>query len=448
MFTKLNRSDLSEINMMLVPLMIENLFIASIGLLISFFLKKTGAEAVAAVGLMHNIHILVNNMFISFGTGVSVTVAQYCGRRDTKATGIVALQGINMSVGIAIAIAGICFILRDPILALLLGESEPLVYEYCHTYFNYYLAAMPFVAMYTVGSAALRGSGFPRASLVSVIVYNGLYALLSGISTLGFDLGFTAVCRSQFSAAVIASIVAFFIIRKGNVNLKIERYTLKMDKEIIKPMLRVGVPVLVENVCFSLGRLVTQVFAVPYGTEAVAANGIVNHINTMLCVPVIGALSAAPPLIGRYCGMNDKETAMLRGKQLNIWVTYIEAAVSLIALFIIRPFAAIMNDSLVIQDLICEVIYVELIFLPIAYTWSFVLPAVIRSSGDARYVMIVNTVIMIVARIGVAYTLTHIIKMGIMGIWIGQYVDWIVRLFFFIPRFIKGKWLEYSIFDQ
>ena len=52
---------------------------------------------------------------------------------------------------------------------------------------------------------------------------------------------------------------------------------------------------------------------------------------------------------------------------------------------------------------------------------------------------------MIFMRIGIAYYFTQVMKIGINGIWIGMYADWVFRIVFFLPRFIKGKWLDHEL---
>ena len=448
MFKDYTKQDIAEINKMLFPILIEHLFLASIGLLISFFLKKTGAQAVASIGMMNNVNMLMSNVFQSFGVGTAVTVAQYCGRQDYKSTGVVAKQGLFLSIGIAVALLGIGMLFKEPIIRMILADSEQAVYDYSRIYMTHYLCSMPFIATYTVAASAIRGSGFPRISLIPIVVYNFLYATFSGFSTMVFDYGFLGVCRSQLISAVIAAIIGFVLLKRGNKYLHVEKFNIGFDKSVIKPMMKISIPVLIENTFFSLGRLITQTFAIPYGTNATAANGIVNNINNIMSVPVIAALNAAPPIIGKYCGMGDKKKAKLRGDELVTIILCMQIVLSIIALIIIDPLTKVMSADEEVRHLIKQVILLKAFVQPVGYTLSFVWPAIMRSAGDAKYVMVINTLTMFIGRLGIAYALTHIIRLNILGIWIGQYSDWLFRIILFWKRYRSGKWLEFSIFDD
>ena len=179
-----------------------------------------------------------------------------------------------------------------------------------------------------------------------------------------------------------------------------------------------------------------------------AAHGIINNFVGVMCVPVNSAISATPPIIGRYCGMGDKESAMKKAKQLIILVAIIQAAVSLVAIVFVNPLSRMMSDVSEVQALVKQILIVTGLAMPLGYTLSFIMPAAMRSSGDAKYVLYVNVIIMFTVRLGVAYLLTNVIRTGIVGIWIGQYSDWAARIIFFMPRFLKGKWLEFSLLDR
>ena len=442
---RMSKGDLREFSGMLIPIMVEQLFVATINLVISFIIRQSGTAAVATVGLLGSVNMMLNQVVMSIGVGVSVVVAQYRGRNDVKGSGMVAQQGITLGVLLGVLVTSVCLPLREPLLRLLLADSEALVYEYSRVYFTYCLLSVPFLAIFSIASAALRGSGHPRSSLISVVVHSGSYALMAYLVTEFTDLGLTGVSIALFASAVLSAGVGFALLLKGNENLRVTKIFVKLDMDVIKPMLVVGIPVMIENLFFSLGRLITQTFSVPYGTEAMAANGIVNTINNIMAVPISASVNAAAPIIGRYCGMGDKKEAMRKAKQLIILIVIVMTALCIGVAIFINPISWMLTDEASVMSMVKQILQLKVFAFPVFYTLSFLMPAAMRSSGDAKFVLYVNTGTMIAIRICLAYILTGVLHIGIIGIWIGQYSDWIVRLFFFAPRFFKGKWLDYSL---
>jgi len=205
--------------------------------------------------------------------------------------------------------------------------------------------------------------------------------------------------------------------------------------------------ILSKNVLFQMGKLFTQTFSVRYGTAAVAANGVVNNLFSLLIVPGGAATNAAPAVIGRYCGMGDKKKAKEKGMQFLVLALIVIMLCSLLMYVLLDPLAGYYaKDRDEIKPMIKSVAITLLIATPLLWPIGFVTPAILRASGDSKFTSFICVLAMILMRISLGYYLTQIVQIGIIGIWIAMYADWIFRAIFFMPRFISGKWLEHDIF--
>ena len=73
---------------------------------------------------------------------------------------------------------------------------------------------------------------------------------------------------------------------------------------------------------------------------------------------------------------------------------------------------------------------------------SFTLSNALRAAGDATFTMIVSIASMWIFRVGSSYFFGIVLQMGVLGIWIGMFVDWGARSALFGWRFLTGKWLQ------
>ena len=71
---------------------------------------------------------------------------------------------------------------------------------------------------------------------------------------------------------------------------------------------------------------------------------------------------------------------------------------------------------------------------------SFTLPQSLRAAGDTRFTMVVSTVSMWTVRVGLGILLASYFGLGIIGVWIATFADWVVRVSFFLPRYFGHKW--------
>ena len=47
-------------------------------------------------------------------------------------------------------------------------------------------------------------------------------------------------------------------------------------------------------------------------------------------------------------------------------------------------------------------------------------------------------------RIGMSYVLGVVCNMGVLGVWLGMILDWVVRTPVFLWRFFSKKWIKYK----
>lgn len=443
----MSRDEWGELLNMSGPVMIEQLSVAFIANFISILMKGTGTAAVAAVNYTNTLTMLFQQSYLAIGVGVTVVVAQYRGRRDPINAGKAARESIMLSVYVATAVAVVVYLFRELILNLILSDSEPLVYDYARTYLSIYVFALPFVGMYMVSAGAIRGSGFPRRSLVAALVYNGSYAVLASFSVYVLDAGLMGVSLSLLVAGILASITGLALLKKGNENLSIDKlFVLKLNMANIRPMLRVGLPIMLERVLFQTGKLVTQRFIVNYGTDIIMVNGLANNVNMILCVPGITCVNATPPIVGRYIGMGDTKNAKRKAFQFLLLCMISMGAVAVIMMMVLGPYAAYYSDAPSVQQAIWSVVTFQCITMPLAWALAFVGPSILRSSGDSMFTAVISIAAMFTMRIGIGYLCTQVLRLGVTGVWIGMFADWLFRGLFFAPRLLSGKWLKHDLF--
>ena len=444
---RMSRGEMSEFSSMFIPMFVEQFMISGIALFISSIVKESGVAAVAAINMLNSLNMILQQTFTSLGVGVTVVVAQYRGRGDRAGTGNAATQAITMTIVASLVISGLSFIFRDALLGMILQEADPEVYQFGQLYFTYQILSLPFIALYTTTAAALRGSGFPRVSLIATLIHNFGYAFMAFASVHWMDAGMMGVSVSLLISRVLAAIAGVILMWRGNEHMHIGRLPLKIDFAIAKPILRVGVPLLLEAMIFQVGKLVTQTFSIPYGTVGIAANGIANNIHTIMLVPGTTASTCAPAIVGRYLGRGELEDAKRKGSQF-LWLTTILMTLScIITMLLMKPLAAAASDNPEVLQQVYINVTTFCIAVPFMWSLGFVTPAILRTSGDGKYTSIVIIGAMLSMRITIGYIMTRVLMVGIVGIWYGMIADWGVRILFFYPRFRSGKWLQHKLLD-
>ena len=86
----------------------------------------------------------------------------------------------------------------------------------------------------------------------------------------------------------------------------------------------------------------------------------------------------------------------------------------------------------------------DAIFMPIFWPASFILFAGMKGAGDVKFTTTISIISMWLVRVLFAYILGSVFGLGVIGVWLGMFFDWIVRGTFAVIRFRSKKWQEKS----
>ena len=76
---------------------------------------------------------------------------------------------------------------------------------------------------------------------------------------------------------------------------------------------------------------------------------------------------------------------------------------------------------------------------------SFTLPNALRAGGDAKYTMTVSIISMWLFRVILSYVFVLQFQLGLAGVWLGMFCDWVFRSICFLIRFVRGKWMNHKV---
>ncbi len=195
---------------LIIPLIIEQALMISIGMADTVMIASAGESAVSAISLVDSITILIVQLFAAFATGGAVVASQYLGNKDNASANAAAKQLIMLSILVSVALLLICMPFRRQIISFIFGSIETSVLEGGATYFIYILLSLPFLATYNASAALFRSMGNSKISLwVSVVMNlvnvagNAYFIFALHLGVIGAGLG-TLLSRIIGSAIILA----------------------------------------------------------------------------------------------------------------------------------------------------------------------------------------------------------------------------------------------------
>lgn len=440
---------------MAVPVLTEQLFITSIGVLNTIIASGIGKEAISAIGMVDSFNNIIIFFFNALAVGGTVAVAQYMGQRNAARAKEAAAQAIFSSMVISSLITFMVWLFKDHIILSFIGKAEKAVVDHAVVYFRIALFNYPLTAFSFVVSGILRSSGYQSKTMKINIIINIANIILSylfiyGISLKNLHINVEIVGRGVQGAAIaitLARLIGFVLFlfalmrNTDRVSLKMIR-DFRINLQMQKTILNIGLPAGIESFVFNIGKFVQQIFIISLGTASMAANTISWSVLGLLIIPGNAFCIVNMTMVGYFMGMEEYGEA----KKINLYLVKLAMACKLALSLIVFPLASIIasiysRDAVVIS-LTSEIIRMNAVAIPILWPVSFVIPSGLRGAGDSKFTMVISITSLWLFRVFLGYVFSIVLHFGIVGLWAAMYFDWITRGAIYYVRLQRGKWMK------
>ena len=433
---------------LIVPLIIEQLLLMTVGMADTVMVTTAGEATVSGVSLVDNINTLIIQIFSALSTGGAVVVAQYLGRQETHSAKTAAKQLLYAMTGISVVLMILALIFRQHILSLIFGQVEPAVMDSALVYFLLTAAAYPFMGIYNAGAALFRAMGNSKVSMINSFIINVINILVNAILIFGFGMGAAGAGIGTLVSRIAAAVIIMVMLRHPGLTVQVDDiFHFEFNGSMIRRILFIGIPTGMENGMFQAGKLMVLNLITTFGTSAVAANAIANSISGVINVPGSAMGLAIITVIGRCIGAGDTRQAVHYTKLL-VGCSYLSMIIMGSALFFSADFlVTLFNLSPEAMAMASQVLkfcaIANMLFWPMAFT----LPNSLRAAGDAVFTMVVSLTTMFVCRVALSYVFACSwgLGLGLLGVWLAMFCDWIVRAVCFLWRYWRGSWKKIHV---
>jgi Na+-driven multidrug efflux pump len=211
---------------------------------------------------------------------------------------------------------------------------------------------------------------------------------------------------------------------------------------IIKEILHIGVPTVVDASVFQVGKLLVQGLVASFGTASIAANAVIGSVSGFALIPSAAIGLALLTVVGQTMGTKVYEDVKYYVKKL-LKSTYISMIILNIVIIIFsKQIAGLYNLSPEAYEMSWKIIIFHGFAAMSVYPLAFALPNALRAADDAKFTMIVSIFSMWVWRIGFSYILSNNLGLGLYGTWFAMFIDWSFRGVCFLLRQLSGKWMN------
>lgn len=427
---------------LIIPLIIEQALTMLVGLCDGIMVSSVGEAAISGVSLVDMINAVVLMLFGALATGGAVVTSQFIGARKIHDAQKSVGQLVLMAAVLGTVFMALCLIFARGLLRLFFGSIDADVMEAGLLYLRITAFSFPFIALYNAGAAVFRSMGNSKVSMKVSILMNIINVGGNALCILVLKMGVAGVAIPTLVSRMAAAVVILICISRKKQELYLEgKYVFHVQPHLMRKILRIGIPSACENSFFQLGRVIVVSMIALFGTVQTSANAVAGNIDNLACIAGNAMSMAMVTVVGQSVGAGDSEQVKYYIKKMMLWAYGLWALNSLPTLLFCRPLIGLYSTlSTETTELAFRLIWIHNGIGILLWPMSFVLPNALRAACDVKFTMVVGVASMLLARIGLSWVLCVHFGMGATGVWCAMVVDWIVRISFFLPRIISGKW--------
>ena len=432
-----------KLRLIIIPLLIEQALAVTIGMADSIMVASAGESAVSGVSLVDTVNLLLFYLFSALAGGGSVVISQLIGQKNVDRAKEASKQLVYLVFAVSLSLAIFTLLFRVSLLKLIFGSVSAEVMENAKIYFLFTAISYPFLGIYHAGASVYRAMGNTKISMTSSIIMNLLNIFGNAMLIYGFKMGAMGAGIATLFARTVGAFIMLILVcdKKQLVHVK-KLFRYKPNFILIKQICRIGVPNGLEHGMFQFGKVITQSVITLFGTVQIAANAVASSLTSLQYIPGTAIGHALITVVGTSIGANEKEEAKIYTRKL-VKLTY--AIIFLISLVLcllpntLIGFYGLSSESSAIAK---KIIITHSIMVCTIWPISFTLPNAFRAASDVKFPMIIAVISMWIFRVGFSFILAVHFKMGVMGVWVAMFMDWLFRAIIFMIRYFRKTWLK------
>ena len=263
-----------------------------------------GVVALTGLGLCFPIIMLVSAFSSLLGMGGAPKVAIAMGRNDKEEAEKILGNATAMLLIMAVILMTVLLVFGEPLL-MLFGASEKTL-PYALDYLRIYAIGTLFVQISLGLNPYIMTQGFSKISMYTVLIGAITNIVLDPIFIFYFDMGVQGAALATTIAQAVSAIWVLVFLTGKKTNLKIKKVNLKLDLNIIMPIILLGLSPFIMMATESVLNICFNISLQKYGGDlAVGAMTILSSVMNLCLMPLQGICQGAQPIISYNFGANQ-----------------------------------------------------------------------------------------------------------------------------------------------
>ena len=395
----------------------KNIIYFSLPYLLSYFLQTLYGMAdlfiigqfgevadITAVSIGSQVMHMLTVMIVGLAMGATVTIGRNVGAKKSKEAANAVGNTATLFMLVSVVITVILLAAVKPIVNVMSTPKEAV--PGTAAYLTVCFIGIPFITAYNIISSVFRGMGDSKSPMYFIAAACAANIALDYLFMGAFKMGPVGAALGTTLSQTISVIIALAAILKKDMGIHLCKKDFKPVKKIMGQILKIGVPVALQDGFIQIAFIVITIIANKRGLNDAAAVGIVEKVIGILFLVPSSMLSSVSALAAQNIGANKPDRAKLTLRYAAIITVAFGTAIAIATQFCSEQIVGIFKSDGEVMRLGGQYLrsYVwDCIFAGIHFCFSGYFCAMEKSGISFLH----NTLSMLLVRVPGAYILSN-----------------------------------------
>lgn len=334
----------------------KNIVLFSLPYLLSYFLQTLygmadlfivgqfeGVESITAVSVGSQVMHMLTVMIVGLAMGSTVMIGKFIGADKKEEASAAVGNTVVLFMGVAAVLTIGLLMLVHPVVRVMSTPQEAV--SDTVRYLTICFMGIPFITAYNIISSIFRGMGDSKSPMYFIGIACGVNIFLDYLFIGGMRLGASGAALGTVLSQTISVITALLVIRRKKTGISIKKYHLKPCSAVMGQILKIGIPVALQDGFIQIAFIVITIIANKRGLNDAAAVGIVEKLIGIVFLVPSTMLSAVSAISAQNIGAGKHERAVRTLKYAVMIATGFGFTVAVITQFVSVPVVKIFTED-------------------------------------------------------------------------------------------------------
>lgn len=267
----------------------------------------SGTAAISGVNIGGQVTFIMTSIVIGLTVGGTVIIGQHLGSGDRKGMRECISTLLTFLLFASVIFTVIFLVFSDGILRLIQTPKE--AYQQARDYLDITLLGTVFIFGYNAFAAILRGLGDSKRPLIFVTIACVINVFLDLLLVGVFGMEAKGAAIATVISQAVSMILCIVYLKRSDFEFDFKLSSFRFYKERFMTLMKVGIPLSIQNVIVNFSFLVLTTIANGMGVSASAAMGIVGKYNGFAILPALAVGSSVSAMVAQNMGAGEIERA-------------------------------------------------------------------------------------------------------------------------------------------